>query len=470
MKTTRLPRPLTSPRWDLPQGRQVSLWQRLSPPQLFVGSFLVLIVAGTVGMKLLPGMFAAEPLGWIDALFTCTSAVCVTGLTVVDTATRFTFAGQAWILLLIQLGGLGMIAFTSLIILALGRKLSLRHETLSASSQEMSAQIDPRRLVIDVVRFTALLEGIGALLLYCCWAPKLGFRQAAWPALFHSISAFCNAGFSTFSDNLVGFQDAPLTQTIIMLLIILGGLGFLTLEEIWLWWKSRRRWLRYRISLYSRIVLVTTALLLVGGWFFFCLFEWNATLKEMSFGLRLVNGAFASVTARTAGYNTIDYAEATDSANFLTILLMSIGGSPGSTAGGIKTTTFALIALLAWSRYRGVEITSVWSRSLREETTDRAIGLFVVAFGIVTIGIFGLTITEGTTGRFLHHMFEAASAFNTVGLTMGLTPQLQPASKLLVTLLMFLGRVGPLTLAAALAIRSLDVGKFRYAYEEVAVG
>jgi trk system potassium uptake protein len=307
-------------------------------------------------------------------------------------------------------------------------------------------------------------------LLYCCWAPKLGFRQAAWPALFHSISAFCNAGFSTFSDNLVGFQDAPLTQTIIMLLIILGGLGFLTLEEIWLWWKARRGWLRYRISLYSRIVLVTTALLLVGGWFFFCLFEWNATLKEMSWGLRLVNGAFASVTARTAGYNTIDYAEATDSANFLTILLMSIGGSPGSTAGGIKTTTFALIALLAWSRYRGVEITSVWSRSLREETTDRAIGLFVVAFGIVTIGIFGLTITEGTTGRFLHHMFEAASAFNTVGLTMGLTPQLQPASKLLVTLLMFLGRVGPLTLAAALAIRSLDVGRFRYAYEEVAVG
>jgi trk system potassium uptake protein TrkH len=437
---------------------------------LFVGSFLMLIVVGTLGMKLLPGIFRGEPLGWIDALFTATSAVCVTGLQVVDMPLAFTFAGQAWLLLLIQLGGLGMIAFTSLIILALGRKLSLRHESMSASTQELPGQIDSRRLVVDVVRFTAVIEGTGAVLLYLCWLPSLGWREAAWPALFHSISAFCNAGFSTFEGNLARFQNAPMTQTVIMLLIIAGGIGFLTMEELWLWNKARRRQRRFRLSLYSRIVLVTTALLLVVGWFFFCLFEWEATLGKMSYGMRLVNAAFASVTARTAGYNTIDYAQATDSANFLTILLMTIGGSPGSTAGGIKTTTFALIALLAWSRYRGEEITSVWGRSLREETTDRAIGLFVVAFGIVTIAIFCLTITEGTQGKFLHHMFEAASAFNTVGLTMGLTPQLQPASKLLLALLMFLGRVGPLTLAAALAIRSLAVGRFRYAYEEVAVG
>jgi trk system potassium uptake protein TrkH len=392
----------------------------------------MLVLAGAAGLHWIPGLYAGPRLSWLDALFTTTSAVCVTGLVVVDTATYFTPLGQAYILLLIQLGGLGMIAFTSLIILALGGRLSLRQEALSAAVLEGAPRIDTRRLVFDVVRFTLVLEGIGALLLYLLWIPRFGFGGALWPAVFHSVSAFCNAGFSTFSDNLMGFQDAPLSLLVVMLLIIFGGLGFLTLEELWLYYHSVKRKHYFRVSLHSRLVLATTGLLVVAGWLGFCIFEWQ----------------------------------------FLTILLMTIGGSPGSTAGGIKTTTFALIGLLAWSRFRGEEITSVSSRSLRvrEETTDRAIGLFVVAFGVITLGIFLLTATERAEQHFLERMFEAVSAFNTVGLSMGLTPDLTRPGKWTVIALMFLGRVGPLTLAAALSMRRYDQGRFRYAYEEVAVG
>ena len=206
----------------------------------------------------------------------------------------------------------------------------------------------------------------------------------------------------------------------------------------------------------------------------FAIFEWAGTLNHLPVVSKLVNSLFMSVTPRTAGFNAIDYGQAGTQTNFLTILLMSIGGSPGSTAGGLKTTTFAIIGLLAWTRFRGRVITGIWGRSIPEETIQRAIGLFVVAFAVVTICIFILATTEHTSGErfeFLHYMFEAVSAFNTVGLTMGPTPALTPAGKLTAIALMFLGRVGPLTLAAALARRAATGTRhFRYAYEDVVVG
>ena len=459
-------------KWDVVRGRQLAFWQRLTPPQLFVGSFAMLVLFGTLGLKLLPGLYAGEPLSWLDALFTSTSAVCVTGLVVVDTATFFTFAGQAFILLLIQLGGLGMLTFTSLIILLLGRRLSLRHETLSAAPVEAAPHIDPRRLLRDVVRFTLVIEGMGAVALYALWVPRFGWQEAAWPAIFHSVSAFCNAGFSTFSDSLMGFQEAPFTLSVIMLLIIAGGIGFLTLEELYLRCRRLRQPYPFRMSLHTRIVLVTTAVLLLLGWVMFACFEWTFALKDRGPWIKLLNTLFMSVTCRTAGYNSVDYSQTTDSTNFLTMLLMMIGGSPGSTAGGIKTTTFALIGLLAWSRLRGHETTLFWRRSVREETTDRAVGLFVIAFGIVTAGIFVLTTAEQyrDDSLFIGGMFEAVSAFNTVGLSMGLTPKLTAVGRWTAIVLMFLGRVGPLTLAAALAVRQSDARRFRYAYEDVVVG
>lgn len=460
-------------RWDVPQGRSVNAWQGLTPPQMFVGSFLLLIALGTLGLVFLPGLYVGESLGWQDAIFTSTSAVCVTGLIVVDTATHFTPLGQAFILLLIQLGGLGMLAFTSMIIMAIGGRVSLRTESLASGTRDAAPHVDGKRLAIDVVRFTLAFEAIGAIALYLIWAPRYGWVDAMWPALFHSVSAFCNAGFSTFSDSLIGFQDSPATLMVIMALIVGGGIGFLTMEEAFLscfnktWRKSNR------ISLHSRLVLWTTGILIVGGAVLFYLFEWKHTLEGMSIRDRLFNGLFLSVTARTAGFNTIDYAQATDSGNFLTILLMMIGGSPGSTCGGLKTTTFALIGLLAWSRLRSQETTSFAGRSVPDETIQRAVGLVVVTVAVVAIGVFTLAATEAQNDsqtRFLRRVFEAVSAFNTVGLSMGLTGELSSMGRSAITVLMFLGRVGPLTLAAALVIRRPRKSRFRYAYEDVVVG
>ena len=464
--------------WDIGSPRRRSLWRKASPPQLFLLSFAALILVGTIGLKTLPGLYTGQSLRWLDAVFTAASAVCVTGLIVVDTATYFTTAGQAWILFLIQVGGLGMITFTTVIILALGRRLSLRSESLAGGPAEVAPQVDYRRLTRDVVRFTIAFEAAGAVLLYLLWAPRMGWVAAAWPALFHSVSAFCNAGFSTFTTSLVAFQESPATLLVIMVLIVLGGLGFLTLDEIYLRRKARAAGRRFRISLHSRIVLATTAALLVGAWILFTILEWGLTLGDLPVWARVVNGLFLSVTPRTAGFNTIDYNEASAGTNFLTILLMSIGGSPGSTAGGIKTTTFALIGLLAWSRLRGHEISSIWGRSVPEETVQRAVGLFTVAFGTLTAAVLayvalelGGVVHHSTEWAFLHYMFEAASAFNTVGLSMGVTGELSDAGRWLTVALMYVGRVGPLTFAAAIALpRPTSEGEFRYAYEDVVVG
>lgn len=463
-------RPTGIRRWDFTVGR-LPWWRRLTPPQLFVGSFALLIVLGTIGMQLIPGLFAGPPLTWEESLFTVTSAVCVTGLIVVDTATRFTMLGQAYVLLLIQLGGLGMITFTSLIILALGGRLSLRQESLATSTAE-TASIDPRRLILDIIRFTFTIELSGAVLLYAAWYSQLGWRDAVWPALFHSVSAFCNAGFSTFSENLLGYQQSPITLMIVMALIVCGGLGFLALEELApLCFSSKKRRVM-RVSLHTRIVLCTTAFLILSGGIAFAYLEWNGAFGQLPVIDKITNSLFLSVTARTAGFNTIDYGAVDDSTNFLTILLMMVGGSPGSTAGGIKTTTFAMLGLLAWSRWRGQDSTSLFGRSLPKDTIDRAIGLFVIAFGIVTLGILLLTITEQRMGtsRFLDQMFEVVSAFNTVGLSTGITAKLSFAGRLAIIAMMFVGRVGPLAIAAALARPLRTAPQFRFAYEDVMVG
>ncbi len=469
-------RPVTRPlpdRWTVIGGIRRSLWQRITPPQLFVGSFALLILIGTVGFQALPGLYTGEPMNWLDSLFMSTSAVCVTGLSVIDPGTRLTFAGQVWLLMLIQLGGLGMITFASLIILALGGRLSLRAEALSAGSLDHAPTVRPQKLIRDIILFTFAFEATGGVLLYLAWVPRLGWSEAVWPAVFHAISAFCNAGFSTHADSLIGFQRSPLTLAIVMALIVAGGIGFLTLEELMLWFKAARSQKRFRLSLHTRLVLITTAMLIVGGWLVLGALEWERSLKSLPWYDRIVNALFMSVTPRTAGFNTIDYGQTSEATNYVTILLMSVGGSPGSTAGGMKTTTFILIGLMAWARFRGREVTSFAGRSVRPETTGMAVGLFVVCFTLVTLGILVLTLTEpgvGGRGQFLDWMFEAVSAFNTVGLSTGVTTGLSWAGRLVAIALMFLGRVGPLTFAAALARNPAHSERFRYAYEQVVVG
>jgi len=459
-------------------SRRGRLRRALTPPRLLLGSFLGLILLGTLGLKLLPGLYTGPGLNWVDALFTATSAVCVTGLIVVDTATYFTTWGQAYLLVLIQLGGLGILTFTTLVILALGRRLSLHHESISATHADITPDVDFKPLVRHIVIFTFVFEAVGAVVLFFTFLPRFDTASAAWHAVFQAVSAFCNAGFSTFSDSLMGFQTAPVILSTIMTLIVLGGLGFLALEELKILVERRRAGRKMVLSLHTQLVLGVTAVLLVGGWVAFAALEWTNTLEDMGVVTKLMNALFMSVTARTAGFNTVDYALTADSSNFLTILLMSIGGSPGSTAGGIKTTTFALIGLLALSRLLGRQVTSVRNRSVPEETIQRSVGLFVVAFAVVTVGALLYAMLEigaaghaEAPGRFIEHMFESVSAFNTVGLSMGVTADLSTPSRLLTILLMYVGRVGPLTFAAAIALsRPNASGEFRYAYEDVIVG
>ena len=450
-------------------------WRSLTPAQLFVGSFVLLVALGTVGFRVLPGLYTGAPLHWLDAFFTATSAICVTGLIVVDTATYFTTWGQAYILLLIQLGGLGIIGFTSVILVALGRKLSVRQETIAGGVASVVEDIDYRSLTAAVFRFTLLTELVGAALLYAFWVPDLGWNGAAWPSLFHSISAFCNAGFSTFSTSLMGFQDNLPLLLVVMAIIVVGSLGFLTLEELTIWRRVRQKRGRFRLSVHSQIVVATTAVLLVVGWAAFTAFEWHHTLAGLPLSERIVNGLFASVTTRTAGFNTIDYGAATPGTNFLTVVFMTIGGSPGSTAGGLKTTTIALLGLLAWSRVRGAPTTSVSGRTLPEDTLQQAMSLLIVGVGLMIAGVFVFSILEVPDAPgafpFLAYMFEAVSAFNTVGLSTGVTGDLSPGGRLLTILLMFIGRVGPLTLVAAMSRTPKRMtGGFRYAHEDVSIG
>lgn len=430
-----------------------------------------------MGLKWIPGLYTGPELDWIDALFTAVSTVCVTGLHVVDITAYFTDWGHAYLLLLIQIGGLGVITFTTMIITALGRRPSLRSESIFRGSIEAAPDVDRRKLAAKVVLYSLIIEALGFVLLYVLWLPRLGPADAAWPALFHAISAFCNAGFSTHANSLIDYAQRPFTLTVLMSLIVAGGLGFIVLEELVQVWRARRKKRSYRLSLHSRIVLVTSAALTLVGWLVFAMFEWRITLDGLPLLDRLTNSLFLSVTARTAGFQIIEYTEAGENTKFLTILLMSIGGSPGSTAGGLKTTTFALIGLLAWSRMRGSRVTKVWNRSVPEETIQRAIGLFVVGFSLVTLAVFLFTASEyewvggsEKDGLFLQLMFEAASAFSTTGISLGITEGLSGFGRFLEAVLMFLGRVGPLTFAAALARSAKGRGLFYYAYEDVNIG
>ena len=469
--------------------------QHLSAPQYLVLSFVALVLAGTAGLRWLPGLYTGDGLNLLDSLFTATSAVCVTGLIVVDTATYFTFWGQLFLLLLIQLGGLGMIGLASAIIVTFNRRLSLRQHAIAGGGDATgpAANVPLKYLVRDVLVFTGLCEGATFLLLWGLWVlepptPDMHAHHVAWHALFHSISAFCNAGFSTFSDSLVGFQQRPWTQAAIMFGIVVGGIGFLTLEEIKLWLGARRRNRAFRLSLHTRLVLASTLVCILGGWLLLGALEWAnpRTLGPMESLDKIVNALFLSVTPRTAGFNTVDYGQTLPASQFVTILLMSIGGAPGGTAGGVKVTTVALLAAMGWARFRARRTTDLWGRTIPVPTAQRAVGLFSFAFVIVTVGILLLSISElGTAfatakelgypsaGRFdfLDFMFEASSAFNTVGLSTGPTGTLSPGGRYVIVLLMFVGRVGPLTFAAALS-RSAPEQRLikRFAQEDVVVG
>ncbi len=448
--------------------------QRLSPAQALVLYYCAAILAGAF-LLILPIAGHGGGLPLLDALFTATSAQCVTGLVVCDVGARLTVFGQLVVLVLIQIGGLGIMTFSVYLFFYLGMGVGARgrwiiNETLSHT---------PVKSLPDLIRriflLTAGAEVMGAVLLAVAFVPDMGWGRGLYFALFHSISAFCNAGFSLFPDSLVSYQGDVLVNLTVMFLIICGGLGFLVIMEV----VGRLRTVfddrRRRLSLHSRLVLVTTAILLLGGTVAIAILERHGSLADLSAGRALLVSLFQSVTTRTAGFNTIDLTTLRTPTLFVMIFLMFIGASPGSTGGGIKTTSLALFYGIMVSRLRGDQHTNLFRRTLPDETVTKALALVMLAVLLIGLALFGLLLAqiparviEGPR-VLLDQTFETVSAFGTVGLSLGVTGALTVAGKWIIIVLMFIGRVGLLTVAFAIAGRTRNY-PVRYAEENIMIG
>ncbi len=425
---------------------------RYRAPFTLMLSFALLIVIGTILLTFPAASPSGRPLALIDALFTATSATCVTGLVVRDTGTHFTLFGQLVILILMQLGGLGIMTFSTSIAIILGHRLAPGERRVFSEMVEPTRAIDIARAVRYILLFTILAESAGFLVLFFRWLgvfPSTG--QAFYYALFHSVSAFCNAGFSLFSDSFIRYQSDIVVNLVIMALIVTGGLGFAVVQEFINRNTFRiglRRPVRH-LTTHSRIVLVTTGILLGTGAVIFFFLEYDRTLASLSLGTKLLVSLFQSVTARTAGFNTVPLNNLHPATIFTLIVLMFIGASPGGTGGGIKTTTFAILLLAVRARLTNQEELVVGRRTVGKDIVYRAVSIAVVALGVVGAGFFLLLLFEPAS--FPQLLFETVSAFGTVGLSTGITSTLKTISRLVIILVMFIGRIGPLTLVLAMA-------------------
>lgn len=440
------------------------------PGRAIAVSFAAAILVGTVLLSLPQAQALPERISLIDSLFTATSAVCVTGLVVNVIAEHYTLFGQLVILTLIQLGGLGIMTFTALFSLLSGRRMRIQDQLALQGALDVEALGSVIQLLRRIFVATLFTEGIGSLMLFLRFRPEAGDSWIAlYQAVFHAISAFSNAGFTLFPDNLARFAGDPTIIVVVTTLVILGGIGFPVLDNLWDGFQHWRRGQahRFRLTLHSKLVLTTTAVLLGVGTLLTLGLEWENTLAPLPWGQKLQAAYFHAVTPRTAGFHTLDVARFAPATLFLTILLMFVGGSPGSTAGGIKTTSFGVILLTLRSLLKGRGEVEAFRRSIPQDLVNKAIGMAFAALTFVCAALFLLLLTE--TGSFTTLAFETVSAFGTVGLSMGITPQLSPLGKLIIAGTMFVGRIGPLTLALALA-EQLTRGTYRYPSERVAIG
>jgi len=415
--------------------------------------------------------------GIIDSLFTATSATCVTGLIVKDTGSFFSPFGRLVILCLIQAGGLGIMTFSTMFAILLGRKLSISHNMTIKSALGQTRIEGLRRLIFYIIAFTFCVEAIGTISLYFRWRATTGWSALLTleRALFHAVSAFCNAGFSLFRNSLSGFASDWVTLTIVGALIIIGGMGFIVFLDIpkLKFWRQDRRLIASRVSLQTKIVVLVTLLLIIAGALGIYFLENNSALYGMSFAEKARTCLFTSITPRTAGFNILNTATLRPATLFMLIILMFIGASPGSTGGGIKTVTFGIVVAALYSMFRNEDRINLFGRTIPKETYRRAAVIIFLALCVVVGSTFLLSATESAAAQSSHYflgiLFESTSAFGTVGLSTGITPNLTPIGKLIIMLTMFVGRVGPLTLALAIAMRR---GKtvFRYPEETLMVG
>ncbi len=444
-----------------PRGAHINL----TPAQTLVLGFLVAIAVGTVLLTLPAASADGESMGLVNALFEATSAVCVTGLVVVDTGSELSLFGQLVIMALIQIGGLGIMTMSTLVALILGKRIGLKERILIQRSMGYVNLAGLVRLTRYVLFIAAVIQGTGALLLTLWWARQYPLGQAAYLGIFHSISAFNNAGFDLFGVSLEGYVTDPYVNIVMGALIVIGGVGFTVIVDV-----LSARGTRKKLSLHTRIVLRTTAVLLLVGFLGFLILEFSnpATLGQLPLGGKVLAAAFQSITPRTAGFNTVPIDQVGGATALFLMLLMFVGGSPGATAGGIKTTTLVAVLSAVWATVSGKGEVVIFERRLSRDTVDRALAIFFMALSVVTVTAVLLLVTE--TEPFLDIVFEAMSAFGTVGLSRGITSELSTAGRLIVTVTMFIGRVGPLTLAVALAQRQRSRAEVSYPEEKIMIG
>lgn len=441
----------------------------LRPAQTVAIGFAATILGGTLLLSLPISVVRLEDLSLVDALFTSASAVTVTGLVVYDPGTFHTGFGRAVLLALIQLGGLGTMAASASLVVLAGQRLRLRQAAALQETMDLQAIGVVRGQVRLVVLLTLAAEAVGAGLLLLLWRGHPAVPDPAFAAVFHAVSAFSNAGFSTFSAGLAPLRDDVATNLVIMALIVLGGLGVPVLTSLGrLVPDAWRRKPRPTLSLHARLALTTSAILLAAGLLWALVLEWRGTLAGLDLGHRLLAAAFLSVTARTAGFNTLDTAALAPATLWLLMALMFVGGSPGSTAGGIKTTTAATMVATLWATLHGRPRVEAFRRTIPDEQVAKASALVGVSVATVASGALVLLATQPGQSP-LALLFEALSAFATVGLSTGVTPALDAWGKMVVAALMFMGRTGPLTLGFALAARSVRTS-VTYPSEKVMIG
>ncbi|HOJ71797.1 MAG TPA: potassium transporter TrkG [Syntrophorhabdaceae bacterium] len=442
----------------------------LTPQRIFVLSFLILILAGAF---LLWAPFSAgnRYLTFVDALFTSVSAVCVTGLTVIDIGTDLSFTGQIITMILFQCGGLGIITFSVFFFHLMGISISFTGREVIQSSFLPSPQRDFQVILKYVLISTLIIESIGAAILVPRFSQDFPIKKAIYLSIYHAISAFNNCGYALFPDSFIGYQGDIIINITLMALIVLGGIGFAVQFEVISFFKKTKK----RLSLHAKIVLITTAILILSGAVLFFFFENNFIIKDAPWHKKILISLFQSITARTAGFNTVDIGLLTNDTILVLMILMFIGASPGSAGGGVKTTSLAVLFIMLWNRIKGHEEVNIMNRTIPNELVSRVIYIiFASVFSIAIITslmLFAGGRVQPLASRhlFIEYLFDTISAFATAGLSMGITPHLNNPQKIILSILMFAGRVGPLTLAFSLSMKPKKLA-IRYAEENIMVG
>lgn len=442
------------------------LKKNMSPPQLIMLVFFTLIIIGTTLLVLPYSSSTGRSIGLLDALFTATSAICVNGLVVLDTGSVFSTFGQVIIMILIQIGGLGFMTFGVMVAIVLGKRIGLKQRMIIQQTTHSTSAQGLVKLSMYMVLIAFAFEALATIILTLRWQQDVGWGQAAYYALFHSVSAFNNAGFALWSDSLTPFVGDPIVNITIVLLFIIGGLGYIVIVDVF----QKRSW--KKLSLHSKVVLVGTGTLsLLGFLFIYFLESWNpSTFGQLSESEQVLAAFFQGITPRSSGFNTIDIGSMLAASQFFIIILMFIGAASGGTGGGIKINTLVVLILATIQTFRGGGQIHAFKRKIAGETVMRALAV-VMSSLVVVLGVsLLLTISEGMLEEhFLEVLFEATSAFSTTGLSMGLTSELSPVGKVIVAITMFAGRLGPLTLAYALAQKK-RTSKIGYAEDHILIG